>query len=240
MKKILYLLLIVIILVVVLYFLIFHPISPIDIEELEEIHMSMNPQSIPKLKRVIKAHQDDYVRERAIFVLTDIALSTNKTSEAIPFLKEISITERENIVRSAAFANLDLLLESTPGKIYGSVDVRIDGDIKKGNIVTLVGIASSTLGVRKASLGISRIVPIPQDTTESGVLGVNLTTLNPVSFPLSAEETREVTFELSLEETGTYGIYVILELNFDRIEYQQVGKEVHLSFDENSGSYIVY
>ncbi len=208
-----------------------------EIEELAEItdtgfleEMQLDPPGdyIEQLKDIIVSGTDPYIRERGIFTLTDIALRENDTDEIVDFLKDIAVNESNDNVRTAAYANVDLIRQTHPLPRQGSLELTISGEIKKGSTITLIATISSSIEVSDAIIGIQRL---HHD-------------IEPVSSPatnvhLNAGETQRLEFELKLNETGEYTIPVTLMLSFDQVDYEEIHREVVLTVNETSGEYYV-
>ena len=209
-----------------------------DLEYLERVHRELDPASIPELQDIIVNHPDTYVRERAVFVLTDIVIrSGERVDEVVEFLKEIAYSEKEDKVRTAAYANLDLIRRYYPLDLGASLEVSVEGEIIRGKNITLVFTVVSPEDLPEARVGIRRIVNLTSDTHEP-VLGM-LMSMNPVRFSLKAGEPRDARFTIYLMDVGEYLIDCILELNLDRVDYQIIKRKVYLNVGEMDGSYLV-
>jgi len=247
MKKILFIILLAS-LAGILYFSIssVHVHKPIEereqegLEYLNDIHRSMDPKNISELKEIILNHPDDYVRERAIFVLTDIAIRSNNVDDVIDFLKKIAYNEKDDEVRTAAYANLDLIREYYPIERVGDLKVRVEGDVRKGGNISLVLTAYSKVDVIEAKAGIKRIVNFRGETTPETILeGAVLSSRNPVRFILNAGESKDASFTIHLKESGEYIVSCMLKLDIDRVDYQVIEKQVYLKVEEGGGEYKV-
>jgi len=89
--------------------------------------------NIENLKNIIQNNPDKKIKERAIFILSDIAIKNDKTKEIIPFLEKVA--QNDKSIRTVAYANLDLLRETTPPPI--NLDIRVKNFIKKNSTVLL-------------------------------------------------------------------------------------------------------
>lgn len=206
------------------------------LELLEEIHRSLDPKRIPELMEIIRSHPEPYVRERAVFVLTDIAIRGNRVDEVIDFLKEIAYEEKEDNVRTAAYANLDIIRTYYPLDLGADVSIRLEGEIRKGSNVTLVITVSSGVSVPEARAGIVRIVDMASDTALTAAMVMST---NPVKFSLSAGNPEEVRFTVYLVDAGEYGMDINVRLSLDRVDYQNIKKVVYLKVGEDRGEYLV-
>lgn len=208
-----------------------------DLEDVQTLHRGLDPASIPRLRDIISESNDDYVRERAVFALADIAIRAEQPDEAIPFLKALAIDERADPVRAAAYANLGLIREFYPVDLQGDLSLRLEGEIKQGEVVTLVATVTAGAPSTKVTVGIKRIVH--KEKTRGRIQHVDRAASSR-DMLLGAGETQEVSFDLMLEESGAFAILVAAKFDMDRVEYELVEKELHLSFGEVSGTYMAY
>jgi hypothetical protein len=190
--------------------------------------MQENPPSdyIQQLESIIRSNNESYVREQGIFTLTDIAIRNNETEKIIPFLKEIAMNEKQEKVRTAAYANINFIRSENPPEKKGTMELSILGDIKKGGNITLVAIVSSTIDTPKAIITIDKLNS-----------NIQLTSSPIVKFNLKAHESKKIAFNLILKENGSYFIPVTFMMSFNRIDYETVHKRVYLTVNEKSGSY---
>lgn len=190
--------------------------------------MQENPPSdyIQQLESIIRSNNESYVREQGIFTLTDIAIRNNETEKIIPFLKEIAMNEKQEKVRTAAYANINFIRSENPPEKKGTMELSILGDIKKGGNITLVAIVSSTIDTPKAIITIDKLNS-----------NIQLTSSPIVKFNLKAHESKKIAFNLILKEKGSYFIPVTFMMSFNRIDYETVHKRVYLTVNEKSGSY---
>lgn len=202
------------------------------LSELEGIHLNLDVNDIPKLKEIIKSDTDSYVRERAIFVLTDISIQKNVTTEAIDFLKDIAHSEKNDEVRTAAYSNLDLIRETVPPPIEGELDFRIEGDIKKGGDITIF-LRAIAYQDSEATVFIKRL----SSYGDNERVGLSLVGRNKVNFPLKSGESNEFPFTLAIDENGEYLVIGALKLSLDRVDYRVIEKQIYLKVDETEGSY---
>lgn len=200
----------------------------LDVAGVEEMQKAPPDDYLEQLRAVVEEGTDPYVRERAIFALTDIAVRRDETEEVIDFLKQVALDEKNDNVRSAAYANLDLIKELYPAERKGSLQLCIAGDIRKGSDVKLIATISSKVDVEA-------IVSIDY-------LHVDI---QAVSAPfhkvaLRGDEPAEVEFELRLTQTGEYFIPVTLMLSFDRVDYELIEDGIQIRVGEDWGEVISY
>jgi hypothetical protein len=196
-------------------------------EHVEGLHLRLNPEDIPELKIIISTNQDNATRERAIYVLADIAIRHNNSEQVVGFLKEIAYTEENTRVKTAAVANVYLIREVFPIDKKGELNIQVEGTVKKGNNITIIGVVSSSVNVPKASFGIKRI---------AGDEGIKIYH-NPTHFSLNAGEEKRIPLTIYLEEYGKYYTLAQLKLNFDQIDYQTLEKGILIRFDQKGGTY---
>ena len=199
----------------------------VDVEYLESMRLDPPENYIDKLMSIVQDNDDPYVRERAVFTLVDIAVGGNETEEIIDFLKVLAMDEKEDNVRTAAYANIDLIRDLFPPEKTGSLELYLSGNIGKGSEVALVAEVSSTIDLEEeAILG---IISLPD--------GIELLSPGVLKLELKANVSKEVGFNLRLIQTGEYIITVALKLSFDRIDYEEVHKDIHLTVNESDGEF---
>jgi len=206
-----------------------------DAGYVSDLHMRLNPKDIPELKEIVRLNPDSDTRQRAISVMTDIAMRKNVTEEVVDFLKGIASEEEDAAVRSHAYANLDLIREFYPLEKMGDLSVGVEGEIKEGSSITLVATASSTVDVGEATVGVQKLA---QYASEQAV-DIRLDSRNPIRFPLKAGETKEASFEVYLGKEGRYLVLLALTLDLDKVDSQTAEKEVYLAVGKTGGTFAV-
>jgi hypothetical protein len=209
--------------------------TPVNLNHVEEIHLRLDPVDIPELKIIIRNHPDNYVRERAVLVLSDIAIRKNVTNDAVGFLKDVAYNEKNDQVRSAAYSSINQIREFYPLAVQAGFAVKMDGAIIQGETITLVVICDCGRSVDEATVGINHIIEKEVGATN----GIRLASPNPVRFPLQAGEGKNARFEMELRNEGDYRILCSLKLGFGRIDYLTLEKEIHLRVEKTGGSYEV-
>lgn len=209
-----------------------------DLEVVDDLHRDLLPSSIPTLKDIIGSSTEPYVRERAIFALTDIAIAHTIPEEAAPFLKELALHERQPTVRTAAWGNLELLRESHPILIDGSLALRMDGEVKTGSRVRLVCTALVSSPSVSATVGVERIVSFRTEPT--GTVAFAPGTYSSQHAQLPAFEPKEFVFEFDLSGSGSFGVLVVLKLDYDRVDYATLESQGVITFNEKGGSFRVH
>ena len=199
----------------------------VDVEYLESMRRDPPENYMEKLMSIAQDNDDPYVRERAVFTLVDIAIGGNETEKIIDFLKVLAIEEKEDNVRTAAYANIDLIRDLFPPEKKGFLELHLSGDISIGSEVTLIAEVTSTIDLEEeAILG---IISLPD--------GIELLSTGVLKLELEANVPKEVGFNLRLNQTGEYIITVALKLSFDRIDYEEVQKDVYLIVNESDGEF---
>ena len=199
----------------------------VDIKYLESMQLNPPKDYIKRLKLVVEKNKDPYTRERAIFTLTDITIRKYETEKIIDFLKEIALNEKEDNVRSAAYANIDLIRDYYPLERQGSLELSILGEIKKGSQIKLIAKISSKIDVEEVIIGIDYL---PKD--------IEWLSQPYHKIALKANEPKEIEFDLLLRKIGEYEIPVTLMMSFDKIDYEEIEKEIRIKVGEFSGEVI--
>ena len=199
-----------------------------DVEYLEEMQLNPTDNYIEELENIILNDSDPYVRERGIFTLTDIALREGDTDQIVDFLKEIAYDDEDENVRTAAYANVDLIRKVHPLPQRGSLQLSIAGEIEKGSTISLIANITSSIDVNDAIVGIEKLHK-DIESLSSPITNVKL----------QANESKIYKCELKLNETGTYVLPVTLMLSFDRVDSETIQQEIHLTVTETDGEYYV-
>jgi len=209
--------------------------APADVSQIEEIHLRMDPADIDDLMSIIEGESEDYVRERAVLTLTDIAIRTGKAEGVIGFLKDLAYNEEGDQVRTAAYNAMDQIRQLYPLKVEAGLDLLIDSDIFQGATVSLVARCYCERDVDDASVGIRRIDAIGDSPQE----GISVGSPSPVNFSLEGGEPNEITFDLVLSEAGRYDVVCTLDLGFDRVDYLTMEKTAQIRVEASGGAYEV-
>jgi len=189
------------------------------------------------LMEIIRKSPDNDARERAMFVLTDISLNASNTEETVQLFKDIALSEENDDVRTAAYTNLYHIRSVHPPESRGTLEVRIQGNIREGSRVTLIATVSSTVDVQNALTGIQKIA----DKESSHTDGITLNTSHPMPLKLSlkAGVPQEIPFTFDIHKKGLYKIVYVLMLQFDRVDSEEITKDVLIEVDKDSGKYRV-
>jgi len=208
-----------------------------DVAYVEGLHRNMEPGSIPELMEIIRKSPDNDARERAMFVLTDISLNASNTEETVQLFKDIALSEENDDVRTAAYTNLYHIRSVHPPESRGTLEVRIQGNLREGSRVTLIATVSSSVDVGNALTGIQKIA----DKESSHTDGITLNSSHPMPLKLSlkAGVPQEIPFTLDIHKKGLYKIVYVLILQFDRVDSEEITKEILIEVDKDSGKYSV-
>ncbi len=208
-----------------------NPSPKITVEDINKMHASLKESNIDVLKKAIQKSAEKSIRERAIFVLSDIAIKNDKVLEIIPFLENTAKNNPD--LRPVIYANLDLLRDSLPKPI--DIDVRVKELIKKGKNITLTFYINS----RKPSeilvvLRSKFSLPDKKPTDKVSIVEASN------SLDLKENLSGTTSFKLKLEEKGLYGLKFIVIQKVSKTENYRYKKYILLDIKSNTGSYRVY
>jgi hypothetical protein len=203
-----------------------YPKKEVTTEYLEFIQINPPENYIRELESIIQSDRDLSIRERGVFTLTNIAIQKNETEKVIPFLKDIAMNEKQDEIRTAAYANIDLIRTVYPPEKKGTMNVSILGDIKKGGNITLTATVTSKTDITKAIIGLDLYNP-----------NIELLTSPIIKTNLKPNESKNITFNLRLKENGSYFISITTLMSFDQVDSETIYKRVYLTVNEKSGSY---
>ena len=204
------------------------PVDVVNIEDLAQMQLNPSDNYIEELQSIILNDPDPYVKERGIFTLTDIALRENDSDLIIDFLKGIANDESHDEIRTAAYANIDLIRRNVPLPSMGSMELAISGEIKEGGTISLIATITAATEVSDTVVGIEKL-PLGIEPLSFPVINVEL----EPGVPLITEH------KLKLIKTGTYIIPVSLMLSLDRIDSELIQHKIHLTVNEASGEYTI-
>jgi len=199
----------------------------VDVQYLESMRLDPPDDYVEQLESIVRENDDPYVRERAVFTMTDIAIDGNETDQIVDFLKDLAMNEKDDNVRTAAYANVDLIRDLFPPESKGSLELSLDGDIRRGAAVEIVAEVSSTVDLEEAA--IVGIISLPD--------GIAPVSDGVVKVKLAAGVPQRVGYDLRLDDTGEYIISFALKLSFDRIDYEVIHKGVYLAVSESGGDF---
>jgi hypothetical protein len=200
------------------------PVADVTQEDLESLQSQAPEDYREQLGAVIDRHPDEYLRERAVFALVDIARQKGEISEIVETLKDIAYNEPQDDVRSAAYANLDLIDTLQPQPSRATLELTVEGEIRKAATVTVVARVSSEIDIPQARL-----------TIDCPVYGIEPANQPLYKLSLVGGEPQEIRFDIQLNETGRNMVQVVLFLSYDRTESESVEKIVFFNISETSG-----
>ncbi len=200
----------------------------IDLSTLESIELNPPTDYISRLETIIDTHTDPYVRERGIFTLTQIALMKKESGKIVDYLKKKANKEVDDNVRTAAYANLDLIREYNPLPKTGSMKLTVDGEIKKGKEIDLIATLSATRDYTDVVVGLQPV---------SGKFTVLSKAVYQVD--LKADKEKRINFKLKIDEYGKHIFHVNTLMSYDRADHEKiynegifVVNETHASFED--------
>ncbi len=201
---------------------------PSNINDLAAMELNPPNNYVDRLTAVIESDSEPYLRERAVFTLTRIALGRNETSSITPYLKDLAMNTRTDEIRTAAYANLALINSLVLPSPKGYLNLSIEGTIRKDSPLRLVATVSSSVPVTASVVGIRRL---PQ--------GMDLTSDALVHLSLQPNQSQTVIFQMTPQLVGTYTVPVSLVLSLDQVEtYEQTG-QVSITVQERDGNFSV-
>ena len=166
--------------------------SPRDatVSSLEEMQRDPPAGYLDYLSEVIRSHPDPYVRQRAVFTITDISIRKDESASVRPVLLEIERDSRDADLQSAAFSNLDLIDMAVPVPPKAEMNVTVEGEIRQGRTITINVVLTSSVRPEKAVVGIRR-VPAGLELLSDPVAAKELKPDEPVTVPFSIGIVRE-------------------------------------------------
>ena len=178
-----------------------------------------------QLMDIIRKNPDPYIRERAVFTLTDIAIKKNASEKIVPELREIALNGQDANLQSAAYANLALIDTVVPKIPQATLDVLVQGTIRPGQTITVVAVITSQRQPAKALVG-TLLIPKGLDLTSPPITAVKFVPGSPVSVP----------FTFTIRDPGSYKIPVHLLVSYNRVESEHITRYLYLKADSTGGS----
>jgi len=191
--------------------------------------------ALTELEGIAAGSADSAFRERAVLALAAMAanqsgLSSSQIQDVESFLMGLA-SDKDATVRPAALASLALLQQSRPTMPAGGLSIRVEGEIRTGNTVTLVVFPSSPTSIAEARVGIGRITGDPA--------GIQVDLHRSVRLTLEPGATQVVQIQVKLEIPGEYILPVGVKLMISPTDQQDIWREVHLDVGQEGGSYAV-
>ena len=228
-----------------------------SLAHVDDLHMQMSASSLGELETIIRNNANPYTRERAVNVYTDIALQTQNSKRALAFLKGLATDEKNDDVRTSAYTNYYFIKEVTGIPPETTMDVRVIGDIKPGNNITVVLDITSIRGSNLSFVGMQART-LQEQTTNTGnnSTGIMLTVVNAntgkgaltnvlldpsyrIRKPLPANITVEYPYTVSIKGPGKVVLQSIVEVRYDMIVYDTLKKDIFLDIGSTGGTYTI-
>lgn len=196
-------------------------------------------ETIKKLKVLAESSLlDSYLRERAIFVLTDIAIKLEKNSETRNYLKKIALNQEVPVnLRSSALANIDLIDELFPPKKHGMMHVDVQGEIKPGSQISIIIRLLSDIDVENVKVGAGVYSPmlVPEK--------IDPPIITPITKPpwwkgsIKANIIKEFKFDFRIEKEGEVEFSVVYEFDFDLIDSETEKQSLYFKITKTGGEF---
>jgi hypothetical protein len=218
----------------------------------EDLHMGMDSRSLAELEGIIKSDADNYTRERAVCVYSDIAFRSSNPDRALSFLKDVAAGEQNTEVRTSAYENYNWLKNVSHIGPQTTMDVRVIGDIKPGNNITVVLVILSTRGSEiPADIGMQATSLKEQNVTVGGTTIVDANAgkgalTNLILEPSSrlrrvvpANLSVEVPYTVSISRAGQAFLKARVDMRYDLLDSDTVEKGIFLDVGPGSGNYTI-
>lgn len=199
-------------------------------------------EMIKKLKVLAESSLlDSYLRERAIFALTDIAIKLEKNSETRNYLKKIALNQEVPVnLHSAALANIDLIDELFPPKKHGMMNVDVRGEIKPGSQISIIIRLLSDIDVENVKVGAGGIKHYsPMLAPEK----IDPSIITPITKPpwwkgsIKANIIKELKFDFRIEKEGEVEFPVVYEFDFDLIDSETEKQSLYFKITKTGGEF---
>lgn len=198
-----------------------------NLEYVGELHLAMDPVSIPELIRIINSSADNYTRERAAFALSDISMQTASErevrGEVIPFLKQVAYNEENGDVRLAAYTGVQDIRVRYPAGIAGNLSVSAPETARSSQNVT-VTLHIYSAQEADAGVGVTRITYLTNESDQQAVV----VSRNPTNMHLGEGESRDVPFITYFNKPGDYELEFRAKLSLDRVDYAALSETVYV------------
>jgi hypothetical protein len=180
------------------------------------------------LKDIILNKPDASMREKGVIAFTGLSLEQGVADDSVTFLKNITLSDKDENVRRTALASIGLIRSEHPLPKQAEMNITIEGHIQKNANITLrVDIISKT-DQKRVRIGILHLTD-----------GITLFTPQDITTTLSANQPANVQFVLAIHNEGKYIIPVIYIIDFDAFENEKVEKRVFLTVNNTDGTYMV-
>jgi hypothetical protein len=208
-----------------------------ELQRIDTLHEHMSAQDIPTFENTIKTGSNYTVRERAMMALTDVAITTNSTSDIIPFLKDIAIHDPNETIRMAAQSQIDLIRQYYPLERIVDFNVTVKGDIRVNSPIIIIVNITSDSNVDNVRFGLQKIDTKENTPSEGLALSSQKNIL--VKFPMKTGEKKEISYNFVINKEGTYKVTYVLSASNDQIDNLVIKKDVFIRVNGTSGEYMV-
>jgi len=218
------------------------PESEFDsIDSINELQESPSEGTIETLRALVEDPSlDPYLRERAVFILTDVSIKLERNSEIRDYLKEIALNqEMPASLQSAALANIDLTDQLFPPERHGMMHVDVRGEIKPGNQIAIIVALLSDIDVENARVN-AGVIKLYSPTEDAQVIDYPIIT--PIDFPswegaLEADTLKELRFDFQIEQEGEIKLPVSYKFTFDQIDYEIGEQSLYFTITGTGGEF---
>ena len=204
------------------------PPEDATVDYLIAVQKKPSPDYISELTLIIRKNKNQTVRDVAVNTLTSIVIRKGETDKVIGLLKDLTVNEKDPVIKSAAYAGIDRIRNRYPLPRMGSLDLSVNGMVKKGGEVVIIATFSSTTDIESAvlSLGFSND---SVETIAHPVFYTNMRANTPVTH----------TFPIRILKTGQFRVPVELMVSTDRTDYEQIERIVFFDVRESEGVFSI-
>ena len=223
------------------------------LDAINELQESPSDDTIEMLRGVIEDEDpelDPYLRERAIFVLTDVSIMLDRrelegmemerVSQNRDYLKEIALNqEMPASLQSAALANIDLTDELFPPERHGAMHVDVRGELKPGSQIAIIVTLFSQIHVENARVN-AGVVKLYSPTEDDQVR--NYPIITPIDVPswegeVELDTLMELRFDFRIEQEGEMKFPVSYKFTFDGIDYEIGEQSLYFTITSEGGGF---
>lgn len=193
--------------------------SPVDatISSLEDMQVDPPADYFRYLSGVIRSHPDPYVRQRAVFTLTDISIRKEESASVRTILLEIARDSPDSDLRSAAFSNLNLIDSAVPQPPKAEMNITVEGEILVGRTIAVNVHLTTSVQPEKAVVGITRV---PE--------GLELESDPVVRTTVGPGKEAAVPFSIRIVREGEYELPFSSVISYSRVEKEEPEKTLYL------------
>ena len=204
--------------------------KPLSENSINEMLFSPEKANIEQLKSIIENESlNDSLRERAIFVLTEVSIKNNESKKTREYLKSLLIENKlKGDLRSSAFANIYLIDEANPRKKYAGIEVFVEGGIRKNSKISVKIIISSEKD-GKATLRVGNEAFDSRKKPE--LLSLSKTTWRG---EIKKGETKEFSFDFLIQSNKSFETPVLYKISYDYVDYEKNLRIIYFDLENNS------